>query len=90
MIWGILIFFIWDSKSIFGTKNKNIKGELKMSDQEYRIDDEKEINEEVLHNATFKNEVKFIVCFLIIFIFGVFPWLIGVNFMVRWIYKLIF
>lgn len=77
------------SKQFFGTKNKNIKkGELKMRDQEYKFNDEEEINEEILHNATLKNEVKFITCFFVIFVFGVFPWLVGINYVVRWIYKL--
>lgn len=58
-----------------------------MRDNEFK---ENEINYEMLNKVTLKSEIKFVVCFLIIFVFGVIPWLIGVNFMVRWAYKFIF
>lgn len=53
-------------------------------------ENEERMSDEILDKMVLRTEIKFAVCFLTIFVCGVIPWLIGVNFMFRWIYKLIF
>jgi hypothetical protein len=50
-------------------------------------EEEAEIEFEILSRATANAEIKFIICIIVVFLCGVFPWLIGMGVIVRFLGK---
>lgn len=89
---GILIFlFSFGQTSNFleqKTKERILNMENGMK-KKLTPEEELEIDLEILNNSMIKSEMKFIICMLIILLCGVFPWLVGMGVIVRFLGKTI-